>query len=225
MRRTGIVLGILGACAGGVLAYADASPLWQAWHEHKRLQALLATPTVRRATGVDWFAKHSPSADRRCDADGAPETMSPPTRSVPPSFDPTWGGRFVWFDCRWRERSSADKGTLHWIGVKPVPGQTANQPEGTPAGLAEIESFAPDPNRDGIKLIRYGVAVGGRIVTSLELSTGERIELCGGEPCPVSFPRTFVVPLLFPLVGFLLPWGVVKTIAWVAAGFMVAKGA
>src|ERR1017187_6384310 len=72
MRRTGIVLGILGACAGGVLAYADASPLWQAWHEHRRLQALLATPTVRRATGADWFAKHSPSADRRCDADASP---------------------------------------------------------------------------------------------------------------------------------------------------------
>jgi hypothetical protein len=224
MRRTGIVLGILGACAGGVLAYADASPLWQAWHEQRRLQALLATPTVRRATGVDWFAKHSPSADRRRDADARVDPsvpagsgsrlqprfqmspIDPETLSVPAGSE----SRFQWkpipdvgeVNRRFGERSSADQGTLYWEGIW-------------------LESFAPDANRDGISLIRYA----GRTVTSLELSTGERLQLCGGGPCPVSFPRTFVVPLLFPLAGFLLPWGSLKTITWVASGFVPAKGA
>jgi len=31
--------------------------------------------------------------------------------------------------------------------------------------------------------------------------------------------------LLFPLVGFLLPWGVTKSIAWIATGFTAPKGA
>lgn len=186
MRRTGIVLGILGACAGGVLAYADASPLWQAWHEQRRLQALLATPTVRRATGADWFAKHSPSADRRRDADAG---VGP---SVPAGSGSRQGGtvpRFQWSDIdpetlsvpagsesRFQgERSSADKGTLYWEGIW-------------------LESFAPDANRDGISLIRYA----GRTVTSLELSTGERLQLCGGGPCPVSFPTDSCSPPALP---------------------------
>ena len=72
VRRTAIVPRVLGACAGGVLGYADASPLWQRWREHRRFQDLLATPTVRRATGADWFARHPPGGDKSCDA---PETQ------------------------------------------------------------------------------------------------------------------------------------------------------
>jgi len=39
-----------------------------------------------------------------------------------------------------------------------------------------------------------------------------------------SFLRAFVAPLLFPLAGFVLLWGVMKSIAWVATGFIASKG-
>jgi hypothetical protein len=210
MRRTGIVLGILGACAGGVLAYADASPLWHAWHEHRKFQAFLATPTVRRMAGNDWFAKHPPGAYRGCNA----------AAFDLPSYDTE--------HCRFNEWSSVDKGTLLWIEDKPVPGKTAPPlPEGYvfrdekrfPLLQERLDSFAPDPNPDAISLIHYDLI---NTVTSIEVSTGEKIKRQYDLP---SLQRTFVVSLVFPLVGFLLPWGAMRTIAWIAAGFMTAKGA
>jgi len=203
MRRTGILIGVLGACAGVVLAYADALPLWSTWREHRRFQALLDTPTVRKATGANWFAKHAPDADKWCDVD--------PSVKLPEGFrlvDPCY------------ETSAADKGKLHWIEVRPWERDWSKEP---PARgqivktVFRLESFAPDANRDGINAIHYDV---GGTVTSIELATGERIE----RPRSLSALRVFGVPLLFPLVGFLLPWGATKSIAWVVTGFMASKG-
>jgi len=83
--------------------------------------------------------------------------------------------------------------------------------------MMRLESFAPDQNRDGIDLIHYDVKGG---VTSLDLSTGEKIERIQSP----SFLRLFVVPLLFPLAGFVLFWGAMKSIAWIATGFTASKG-
>jgi hypothetical protein len=130
--------------------------------------------------------------------------------------------------CRFNEWSSVDKGTLLWIEDKPVPGKTAPPlPEGYvfrdekrfPLLQERLDSFAPDPNPDAISLIHYDLI---NTVTSIEVSTGEKIKRQYDLP---SLQRTFVVPLVFPLVGFLLPWGAMRTIAWIAAGFMTAKGA
>lgn len=203
MRRTGIVLGLLGACAGGVLAYATASPVWKAWRDQRRFQALVDTPTVRRVSGAEWFAKHSPGADKWCDVD--------PTVKVPPGYR---------LDGPCYETNSDDKGRLHWVELQPwerdwskeqhpVVGQVVNT-------LLRLESFAPNhPNRDGIALIYYDVR---GAVTSFELATGEKIEQ-HSRPSLLAF----AVPLLLPLVGFLLPWGAMKSIAWVAAGFVTSK--
>jgi hypothetical protein len=266
MRRTAIVLGVLGTCAGGVLAYADASPLWQRWREYKRFQDLLATPTVRRATGADWFAKHPPGGDKSCDA---PETLPAdffdkhPPGDGGPCYESSADGKLHWIEVKPRKRD--------WPREEPGPGrevkmatktieteidgkhrtftadvaegstpaqieaavreyvkanpELADAPTGKPLHIGQIvkaafrlESFAPDPNRDGIGLIRYDVSGS---VTSLELAAGEKIE----RPRPPSFLRAFVVPLLFPVIGFLLAWGGTKAIAWVATGFIAPKGA
>jgi len=65
--------------------------------------------------------------------------------------------------------------------------------------VSRLESFAPDANRDGIDVIHY--ASDGTVM-SLQLATGEKID----RPQSPSFLGVFFVPLLFPLVGFVLPW-------------------
>jgi hypothetical protein len=204
MRRTSIVLGMLGACAGCVLAYADASPLWQTWREYKRFQALLATPTARRASGADWIKKHSPGADKWCDVDPSVPKPPPGYKIVDPCY----------------ETNAGDKGKLHWIEVKPWERDWSKEQVPVRGQIVEVvfrlESFEPDANRDGIDAIHYA---SDGTVTSLQLATGEKIE----RPQSPSFLRAFFVPLLFPLVGFVLPWGAVKIIAWVATGFTAAK--
>jgi hypothetical protein len=31
--------------------------------------------------------------------------------------------------------------------------------------------------------------------------------------------KAYLIPLLYPVLGFLLPWGVVRVLTWVGAGF------
>ena len=71
----------------------------------------------------------------------------------------------------------------------------------------------------------FGVQTRQNLDSSLAVSdvlagTAEKIE----RPQSPSFLRLFVVPLLFPLAGFMLLWGVMKSIAWVATGFAASKG-
>ena len=190
---------MFGACAGCVLGYAAASPALHIWHEHSRFQALLATPTVKRATGSKWFARHSPGNDKWCDVDP----------KLPRDYK---------LECY--DTNSGDRGTLHWIDLmpwerdwskekKPVPGQVVPI-------VQRLESFAPDPNPDGIFSIHYDV---GGAVTSLDLNSGEKIT----EPASPLSLRMLIVPLFFPLAGFLLPWGFMKCLAWVAVGFTAPK--
>src|SRR5437762_10203833 len=53
-----------------------------------------------------------------------------------------------------------------------------------------------------------------KTVASLYLSTGESLS----RPEPPSF-WIYVGPVIFPVIGFLIPWGSMSIIMWVVAGF------
>jgi hypothetical protein len=196
-RRTGILLGILGACAGAVLTYATAPPAWRAWREHKKFESLLTTTTVRKATGASWFARHSPGKDKWKSCDDEPNGKWPQGyKTMGPCY----------------ETSAADKGRLHWTDD----GVGATVWNGETTVMLRLESFAPQPNPDGIANIRYDA---NGSVTLLELATGDVLVK---TPSPPYFVET-LVPFSFPIIGFLLPWGVMKSISWVASGFTTSK--
>jgi hypothetical protein len=67
-------------------------------------------------------------------------------------------------------------------------------------------------NPDGIEKVHID-ATG--VISSIGLSTGETIY----QTDLPSFFRAYLAPALFPLAGFLLPWGALKAVAWVGAGF------
>jgi hypothetical protein len=67
-------------------------------------------------------------------------------------------------------------------------------------------------NRDGIKEV--GIGEDG-LVHSVELSTGETV--ISVDPPPL---KAYLVPLLYPILGFLLPWGAIRVLTWVASGFV-----
>jgi CheY-like chemotaxis protein len=180
-RRVGIVLSLLGACAACAFAYSAGSQLWKTWREQERFQALLATPTVQRATGADWSAKHPPGGDKLCGADLR--------QNLPPS--PGHVGQCY-------ETSSIDDGTLRWTefghwerdvyGATHPPGQVAN-------AELRLESFAPRPNRDGIVLISYDAS---GAPTSLELTTGEKI---ARPHATIRFSSTLPTRRFIPAMG------------------------
>lgn len=64
---------------------------------------------------------------------------------------------------------------------------------------------------DGIKQVTVDKA---GVVVSIELSKGESVQSV--EPPAM---KAYAVPLLYPILGFLLPWGGIRLLVWVGSGF------
>jgi hypothetical protein len=58
-----------------------------------------------------------------------------------------------------------------------------------------------------------------KLVTSIDLSTGEWVPR-------VDSPHltAYLLLLLYPVIGFLLPWGCIRILTWVGNGFVVPRG-
>jgi hypothetical protein len=65
-------------------------------------------------------------------------------------------------------------------------------------------------NLDGIKDVMVDQAGD---IDSIELTTGESIP----KLTPPAL-RAYVIPLLYPILGFLLPWGAARVLTWVGSG-------
>ena len=52
------------------------------------------------------------------------------------------------------------------------------------------------------------------LISSIELSTGEHIQRTDAPRA-----QTYVGILLYPVLGFLIPWGGIRILAWVGSGF------
>jgi hypothetical protein len=111
----------------------------------------------------------------------------------------------------WKANASA-KGREEWTSQHDI--DTGH----TVAGDWWIDAFAPDPNPDGIKTIRYWEYDPGR-VRSVELTNGD----WSAEPPSPPELNAILLPLLYPVIGFLVPWGATKIIIWVASGFTASK--
>jgi hypothetical protein len=68
-----------------------------------------------------------------------------------------------------------------------------------PINVGEIDGATVDQN--------------GRVL-SIKLSTGEFIERTAAPPF-----TSYLALLLYPILGFLFPWGAVRLVTWVASGF------
>jgi hypothetical protein len=71
-------------------------------------------------------------------------------------------------------------------------------------------------NRDGINTVHVDPA---RMVSSIELSTGELITRTEAPHL-----SAYLLLLLYPVLGFLLPWGGIRILTWVGIGFAAPQG-
>jgi hypothetical protein len=69
-----------------------------------------------------------------------------------------------------------------------------------------------DGNHDGINAVHINA---DKTVSSVKLSTGELVKRTESPQLKV-----YLSLFLYPVVGFLLPWGCMRLLAWVGAGFV-----
>jgi hypothetical protein len=86
-----------------------------------------------------------------------------------------------------------------------VPGRKyeITEPDGTP--------LASELNKVGIKTVHWAKDYG---VESIETGEGQTL-----YPTPAPSAWTYLLIALFPILGFFIPWGAVRAIGWVGAGF------
>jgi hypothetical protein len=68
-----------------------------------------------------------------------------------------------------------------------------------------------ESNSAGIKTVHFE----NRRITSIETADGKTL-----YPMPAPGARSYVLIAILPLLGFVIPWGTVRAIGWVAAGFV-----
>jgi hypothetical protein len=68
------------------------------------------------------------------------------------------------------------------------------------------------PNRGGIKTIAWGKNFGVRY---FETEDGQTL-----YPTPAPSAWLYILVALLPVLGFFLPWGAIRAVGWVVAGFV-----
>lgn len=97
------------------------------------------------------------------------------------------------------------------IQATPPPKIDPNYPD-LPPGIRPLEDSI---NRDGIKTIDWFYLDGKWEAGEIDTEGGYHL---AWYPAPSLW--AYVQPMLWPVLGFLIPWGAVYVIAWVGAGFV-----
>jgi hypothetical protein len=69
-------------------------------------------------------------------------------------------------------------------------------------------------NKEGIKAINWSRALG---VESIETEDGQIL-----YPTPAPNRWLYLFAAILPLLGFVLPWGLIRAVGWVGAGFFAS---
>jgi hypothetical protein len=77
---------------------------------------------------------------------------------------------------------------------------------------AKLVHLPSKVNQGGIKSIHWTDDYG---VESIETEDGQTL-----YPTPVPSAWVYLLAALFPVLGFFIPWGAIRAIGWVGAGFM-----
>lgn len=103
-----------------------------------------------------------------------------------------------------------------WSAVRICPSESPRQhldDNGNPiAAKADLTGCYTEMDRGGIKTIHWTKDLKAE---SIETDDGQTL-----YPTPAPGAWSYILVAVLPLLGFLLPWGVVRAIGWVGAGFV-----
>jgi hypothetical protein len=98
--------------------------------------------------------------------------------------------------------------------LKETQHSSLNREFGFDNGARELGGGNTTMNQDGISTISWNDKYG---VVSIETDDGQTL-----YPTPAPSIWTYLLIPLFPLLGFFLPWGAIRTVQWVGAGFIAS---
>jgi hypothetical protein len=180
---------------GGFLAYPSAATLWNSHVEGRRFDALITSPAMRDLTRVARdYLKSRP-------AQGASEIYK---GKVLYHDGAIW--EFVSTSAHPEQPTSLGLGSRVPSVQEIVEAATLDELKKTGSVIISLKSGAIEQvqmDKDGF-------------IVWIEGTDGDVVR----RPVPPD-RHAYFVPALYPVLGFLLPWGVVKVVTWIADGFFI----
>ena len=194
-------MGVIGAILGGFASYMELQTVLNQRARHNRFEQLATSEVVQQESKNLQLWK--PVID--------------PKTGEPIQIDPKTGERIqaapVDYDALAAKYGATPQG-------KPLPPSSTGieyDREGKPIKAAP-DPYAtiaiPNPsdvNEGGIKTINWTNGYG---VESIVTEDGQTL-----YPTPAPVIQSYALIVLFPILGFLLPWGAIRGVEWVRAGF------
>ncbi len=225
-RRLALLLGAVGAILGGVVSYSQLQSLMRQRADHRQFGLLANSGLVQEAKS--WITLAPEQRDKAL-AQMTPEHKSQLAKALgfngTPRFNPN--APYEPYD-RWAqyEVKPPAKKVKTPAPVKPpqsldnsgnpidAPSKTYLDDNGNPISGQTTSSDVGEIDKDGIKTIRW---TSDHQVGSLETQDGQTLY-------PTSAPgaRSYILIAILPILGFFIPWGAVRAIAWVGAGFVAS---
>jgi hypothetical protein len=203
-RRLALLVGVLGMVGGGVASYATLSDAIDARARYKAFERLANSDAVEQEREYLLSLHLSPDAVpsstdfQGTRTSGALDTSTfKPLPSLPP------GAILKPFSQSVGAAKAPDP-------YAPYGGSVAVNP---PNGFVPLvpDSIASAASKDGIKSVLWSKNLE---VQSIEKENGE-VVISAQQPSL----WTYFLVLLFPVAGFVIPWGAIRAVAWVGYGF------
>jgi hypothetical protein len=227
-RRLALLLGVAGAILGAIGSYSYLQPILHQRELHKIFEQLAESDVVKAQRKIlqspDPLASNGKPTP---DSGGHDIEGLPPGAILKPLAKHQ--GRYGREDVRdpWDE-AAADKGAMAaWQQGQPTQWQYVKLPDGNyqqfPASYSDAQIhavlqrnypnlFPSTVSKDGIKTINWNHDFA---VASIEMADGQTLS---STPAPAA--GQYLLVALLPLFGFIIPWGAVRAIGWVVAGFV-----
>jgi hypothetical protein len=225
-RRLALLLGAVGAILGGVVSYSQLQSLMRQRADHRQFEQLANSGLVQEAK--NWITLAPEQRDRAL-AQMTSEHKSQLAKALgfngTPKFNPS--APYEPYDewAQYEVKLPAKKAKTA-APVKPpqypddngnpidAPSKTYLDDNGNPISGQTTSSDVGEIDRDGIKTIRW---TSDHKVESLETQDGQTL-----YPTPAPGAWSCIMIAILPLLGFFIPWGAVRAIGWVGAGFVTS---
>ena len=213
-RRLALLLGVVGAIAGGFISYLELQTVLDRQVRHNRFEQLANSDVVKQEREIRRVAKNWLDANLQ--------------RSFPVPENQTvrdLGNRtvvkevtikHVLDDPQFYGLPPTEQNKALSMLVPNFAKLSAQEQEMViaDAGMPSFARLTPEVNKGGIKTIEWGE---GFSVGSIQTDNGQTV-----YPTPAPSAWLYLWVALFPLFGFFIPWGAIRVIGWVGAGFVAS---
>ena len=222
-RRLALLLGAVGAIFGGFASYLELHTVLEQGARHNKFEQLADSDVVQRERKCRLAGMTSGCSDDPYAATAIQAPAGDPYAATAElSYRPQKVKQTL-HDPKFYELSSAAQQKV-LATLDPVYAQLPLQEQvkvlqigrqkygGSAAGATT--PVPSEVDKSGIKAINWSQDYA---VESIETGDGQTL-----YPTPATSAWTYLLIALFPILGFFIPWGAVRAIGWVGAGFVAS---